>query len=211
MVTLNEPQKPATDFASADAGEPTVDAAANVTGAGGAGQESKSVPALLSDARDVLPSSSRLSPSSSAVHQSKTHYDNPAGSNSEKRDNAQGGISSTITPTQSLNIRGVSSNTSSNRISKEINNQIQNSVANNPSSSSNLSSYSKPTEQNTQSQKPPLSRSICISNLVRPFTLPALKSKLVDFGDMDFFWINSIKSHCFVTVSHTLSIDLAII
>lgn len=49
--------------------------------------------------------------------------------------------------------------------------------------------------------RPPPSASICLSNLVRPFTLPALREKLAAFGTVSYFWINIVKSHCYVTVS----------
>lgn len=55
-------------------------------------------------------------------------------------------------------------------------------------------------EADNSSSEPPSSASICVSNLVRPFTLPALHELLDDYGDQDYFWINTIKSHCFVTV-----------
>jgi hypothetical protein len=39
-----------------------------------------------------------------------------------------------------------------------------------------------------------------VRNLVRPFTVQALKSRLGSFGAVSFFWIDSIRSHCFVSV-----------
>lgn len=210
VVTLNEPQKFATDFATAGADEATSTAPAvgSVSGgSAGAEQETKSVNVLLSDTRNT---SSSLSPSpfpAAAINnEPDTHCDDPAASNNEKRNDAQGEAS---TNTRSLDIRETSSTRPQSKSSLDINNQ--NSVA--PSSSTvspptnnttkpSTSTLSKSDEINNQnhSKRPPLSKSICISNLVRPFTLPALKSKLEDFGDLDYFWINSIKSHCFVTV-----------
>jgi hypothetical protein len=35
---------------------------------------------------------------------------------------------------------------------------------------------------------------------VRPFTVPQLKELLGKTGAVQSFWIDSIKSHCFVTV-----------
>ena len=210
VVPLNEAQKPATDFAIADAGEATaVDAfAKTAVGAAGAEEETKSVPRLFHDTRASSSFSSSYPLSvPPATLDSNTHYDNPTGSNNEKRDDsAKGEISPTIpssSSTQSLKIRGLSSNTPSNTISQntDYRNQIQNSVATNPSITSKPVSNSKITDTLNQLQKPPLSNSICISNLVRPFTLPSLKSKLEHFGELDYFWINDIKSHCFVTVS----------
>ena len=45
------------------------------------------------------------------------------------------------------------------------------------------------------------SRILHITNLVRPFTLPQLKQLLSQTGtfEHDRFWINSIRSHCYVT------------
>lgn len=36
-----------------------------------------------------------------------------------------------------------------------------------------------------------------IRNLTRPFTLPDLKAKLTSYGQLEYFWINGIKSYCF--------------
>lgn len=52
----------------------------------------------------------------------------------------------------------------------------------------------------------PVNCVVHVMNLVRPFTLGQLKQllgrtgKIVESG----FWINSIKSHCYVTVSSKL-------
>ena len=46
-----------------------------------------------------------------------------------------------------------------------------------------------------------LSCSIIVANLRRPFTNIELKEKLEGFGKVDYFWINQIKTHCFVTYS----------
>ncbi|KAK9894266.1 hypothetical protein P389DRAFT_174305 [Cystobasidium minutum MCA 4210] len=123
---------------------------------------------------------------------------------------AQGGSSET----HSLNIRGASSSapSSSTNLPKSLQPQppTENNVApsstNQTTSSTSIrpdSNQEKADLQDGQQKRPPVSRSICISNLVRPFTLPALKEKLEDFGEMDYFWINSIKSHCFVTYQST--------
>ena len=44
---------------------------------------------------------------------------------------------------------------------------------------------------------------IHVMNLVRPFTLPQLKDLLGKYGPLadDAFWMDKIKSHCFVGVS----------
>ncbi|XP_064466567.1 uncharacterized protein LOC135377806 [Ornithodoros turicata] len=49
--------------------------------------------------------------------------------------------------------------------------------------------------------KNPKSRTLFVRNLVRPFTLNQLKQLLKEFGDTDDseFWIDKIKSKCFVT------------
>eukprot|EP00727_Mastigamoeba_balamuthi_P006302 m51a1_g2292 putative sap dna-binding domain-containing protein (336) ;mRNA; r:414010-415263 len=42
-------------------------------------------------------------------------------------------------------------------------------------------------------------KTVLIEKLVRPFTLPAIKTMLAKFGEITFFWINDIKSFCYVT------------
>ena len=62
---------------------------------------------------------------------------------------------------------------------------------------------------NNSGNKRPMSNVLHISNLTRPFTVPQLKELLTKFGallpnpksetkEQHFFWINSVKSHCFV-------------
>ncbi len=52
--------------------------------------------------------------------------------------------------------------------------------------------------------KRPVSNVLHISNLTRPFTLPQLKELLSKYGRIlrkgsdDYFWINPVKSHCYV-------------
>jgi hypothetical protein len=121
-------------------------------------------------------------------------------------------------PRSLLNIKGSSSSstkskqTETNNINQKREKEYlretikEEPVASSSSSSSalqqNASSSSQQQRQQTQnSDSPSPSRSICVSNLVRPFTLPSLKEKLEDFGETEFFWINTIKSHCFVSVS----------
>ena len=54
----------------------------------------------------------------------------------------------------------------------------------------------------------PAGKIVHVRNLVRPFTLGQLKELLRRTGpfDEDSFWIDKIKSHCFVTVSLILNI-----
>lgn len=49
----------------------------------------------------------------------------------------------------------------------------------------------------------PVGRIVHVRNLVRPFTVGQLKELLRRTGpyDEESFWIDKIKSHCFVTVS----------
>ena len=49
------------------------------------------------------------------------------------------------------------------------------------------------------------SRVLSVRNLVRPFTLRQLREFLSKSGTVieDGFWINHIKSHCYVTVTST--------
>lgn len=53
----------------------------------------------------------------------------------------------------------------------------------------------------------PPDRVICITHLVRPFTVNQLKELLRRSGELDdeYFWINDIKSHCMAAVSFILS------
>jgi hypothetical protein len=46
----------------------------------------------------------------------------------------------------------------------------------------------------------PPTPSLYISNLVRPFTLPQLKELLQEYGELEFFWIDKVKSHAYATV-----------
>ena len=59
----------------------------------------------------------------------------------------------------------------------------------------------RPSRQQSPPRKP-VSRIVHIINLVRPFTAGQLKQLLGRTGTLveDGFWINSIKSHCYVTV-----------
>ena len=45
------------------------------------------------------------------------------------------------------------------------------------------------------------SATVHITNLVRPFTLPQLKDFLAVHGEYSDFWIDKIKSNCFVKVN----------
>ncbi|KAA1136258.1 hypothetical protein PGTUg99_014126 [Puccinia graminis f. sp. tritici] len=47
--------------------------------------------------------------------------------------------------------------------------------------------------------QPPPTRSIYISNLVRPLTVNQLKKKLSEFGETTYFWIDPIRSHAYAT------------
>ncbi len=42
---------------------------------------------------------------------------------------------------------------------------------------------------------------LLVRNFVRPFTLKAVKEYLAEHGTVKAFWINDIKTHCYVTVS----------
>nr|XP_054769210.1 apoptotic chromatin condensation inducer in the nucleus-like [Lytechinus pictus] len=57
------------------------------------------------------------------------------------------------------------------------------------------------TERDPSPSKRELSNIIHVNNLTRPFTLPQLKELLGRYGTLsaDGFWMNNIKSHCFVT------------
>ncbi|KNZ64545.1 uncharacterized protein VP01_1016g1 [Puccinia sorghi] len=47
--------------------------------------------------------------------------------------------------------------------------------------------------------QPPPTRSLYISNLVRPLTVNQLRKKLSEFGETSYFWIDPIRSHAYVT------------
>ena len=55
-------------------------------------------------------------------------------------------------------------------------------------------------QQSAVSDQPPETASIYLANLVRPFMLPQLKEMLAEHGELEYFWIDQIKSHCYVTV-----------
>ncbi|KAF9973843.1 Apoptotic chromatin condensation inducer in the nucleus [Actinomortierella ambigua] len=42
-------------------------------------------------------------------------------------------------------------------------------------------------------------RALAIINFVRPLTLPQVKRMLSEFGEIEHFWMDSIKTHCYVT------------
>ncbi|KAG0269221.1 hypothetical protein DFQ27_004461 [Actinomortierella ambigua] len=42
-------------------------------------------------------------------------------------------------------------------------------------------------------------RALTIINFVRPLTLPQVKRMLSEFGEVEHFWMDSIKTHCYVT------------
>jgi hypothetical protein len=46
----------------------------------------------------------------------------------------------------------------------------------------------------------PVTTSLYMSNLVRPFTLSQLKELLQEHGELEFFWIDKVKSHAYATV-----------
>jgi len=56
----------------------------------------------------------------------------------------------------------------------------------------------------------PVSRIVYIRGLTRPFTLPLLKELLSHYGTLvdGEFWLDKIKSQCFVTVNIFLSFSL---
>lgn len=53
------------------------------------------------------------------------------------------------------------------------------------------------------SNAPPPSESLYIGSLVRPFTIPQLREMLSEHGEFvsSSFWIDSIKTHCYLTYS----------
>ncbi|EGG04664.1 uncharacterized protein MELLADRAFT_64750 [Melampsora larici-populina 98AG31] len=65
-------------------------------------------------------------------------------------------------------------------------------------------SQAKPTDPH-----PPPNRSLYIANLVRPLTVPQIKNMLSEFGELERFWIDSIRSHAYVTFSKLSSATAA--
>lgn len=59
-----------------------------------------------------------------------------------------------------------------------------------------------PAERSPSPAKNPQSEALHVKNLVRPFTLNQLKDLLGKHGTLveDGFWIDKIKSHCYVVV-----------
>lgn len=55
----------------------------------------------------------------------------------------------------------------------------------------------------------PVQNFVKIANLTRPFSLPGLKRKIEEVSEskIDTFWINSIKSICFVTLTEIENLD----
>jgi apoptotic chromatin condensation inducer in the nucleus len=43
---------------------------------------------------------------------------------------------------------------------------------------------------------------LLVCNFVRPFTLKAVKDLLAETGTVTNFWMNDIKTHCYVSVPH---------
>ncbi|KAH9819996.1 hypothetical protein DFH28DRAFT_1218564 [Melampsora americana] len=66
------------------------------------------------------------------------------------------------------------------------------------------SSERKPTEL-----QPPPNKSLYITNLVRPLTVPQIKNMLSEFGELERFWIDPIRSHAYVTFSELSSATAA--
>lgn len=61
----------------------------------------------------------------------------------------------------------------------------------------------QPSRRSPSPARNPVSNIIHVRNLVRPYTLGQLKDVLGRTGTLneDGFWIDKIKSHCYVTVS----------
>jgi len=45
-------------------------------------------------------------------------------------------------------------------------------------------------------------RSLIITNFVRPLTVNQVKRMLAEFGEIEVLWMDSIRTHCYVTVSY---------
>ncbi|KAG0237729.1 Apoptotic chromatin condensation inducer in the nucleus [Actinomortierella wolfii] len=53
-------------------------------------------------------------------------------------------------------------------------------------------------DQETQLPQTGADRALTIINFVRPLTLPQVKRMLSEFGEIEHFWMDSIKTHCYV-------------
>jgi len=72
-----------------------------------------------------------------------------------------------------------------------------------PNQDASANNHSEKTEpgkdQPIDPTQPPPTRSLYISNLVRPLTVNQLRKKLSEFGETSYFWIDPIRSHAYVT------------
>lgn len=58
----------------------------------------------------------------------------------------------------------------------------------------------------------PATRSVRVNNLVRPFTEKGLRALLSETGTIEEhgFWMDSIKTHCFVTVRDIYALTIRV-
>eukprot|EP01087_Luapelamoeba_hula_P007907 TRINITY_DN1946_c0_g1_i1.p1 TRINITY_DN1946_c0_g1~~TRINITY_DN1946_c0_g1_i1.p1 ORF type:complete len:336 (-),score=65.13 TRINITY_DN1946_c0_g1_i1:12-1019(-) len=54
----------------------------------------------------------------------------------------------------------------------------------------------------TEEEEEVVTNTLLITNFVRPFTLPAVRDYLGQHGRIVTFWIDAIKTHCYVTYEH---------
>ena len=62
-----------------------------------------------------------------------------------------------------------------------------------------------PRESVDEAKSHPVTPSLYISGLVRPFLPSQLKELLGEHGSVEYLWLDSVKSHCYVTVRHASS------
>jgi hypothetical protein len=178
----------------------------------------KSVPTLKVKGASLSSSSSKSPSSDDSPHSNSTHAGAyPAEGNVHRGDEIENGHvapEKSASKPKSLNIKGSSAKSPSLVQSDTKPLSIKGKAVESGAEEDRMVVDEKPAtgdhenaphaDESDVDARPPPSASICVSNLVRPFTLPALREKLASFGEVTDFWINSIKSHCFVTVSQTV-------
>ncbi|POW19277.1 hypothetical protein PSHT_04882 [Puccinia striiformis] len=107
------------------------------------------------------------------------------------------GIKEVGSPTEDHGVNGTSK--TEEEITRPQNDARQMNTDEDNSKKSSMKSPTPSAEHIIDPDQPPLTNSLYISNLVRPYTIPQLKNKLSEFGQITYFWIDPIRSHAYVT------------